>query len=150
MTDSTEQLIDLLGAKLESYRLDEIEYEDEAQHLVLKRHLVSEGGPKSAAVPAAPVTSTATAPGATPPTLSDPDLIQVRAPLLGIAYRSKDPDSPAFAQVGDQVKAGDTLCLVEAMKVFNEICAPADGTVQSIDFQNGQMVEYDQVLITLK
>ena len=74
----------------------------------------------------------------------------VEAPLVGIFYRAPAPEEPPFIEVGQQVKKGDTLFIIEAMKTMNEITAPCDGTVSRILAQNGDMVEYKQVLVVIE
>ncbi len=72
----------------------------------------------------------------------------VKSPMVGVAYLSADPDSPAYVKVGQHVKAGDTLLLIEAMKTFNEIKAPKSGVVKNIVALNSQPVEFgDHLLI---
>ena len=73
----------------------------------------------------------------------------VISPMFGIFHRAPSPDSPPYVQVGSQVRAGDTLCLLEAMKSFNAIAADKDGTVTAIPVENGQEVEPGQVLIQI-
>ena len=74
----------------------------------------------------------------------------VESPLVGVAYLSPSPEKPAFVSVGDTVKKGQTLLIVEAMKVMNEIKAPCDGTVTSILVENEALVEYDQALMVIE
>ena len=72
----------------------------------------------------------------------------VKSPMVGVAYLSADPDSPAYVKVGQHVKAGDTLLLIEAMKTFNEIKAPKSGVIKKIVTLNSQPVEFgDDLLI---
>ena len=73
----------------------------------------------------------------------------VEAPLVGIFYSAPSPEEPPFIEVGQTVKKGDTLFIIEAMKTMNEITAPCDGTVSRILAQNGDMVEYKQVLVVI-
>jgi len=73
----------------------------------------------------------------------------VTAPMVGTFYSSSSPGSPAFVQVGDRVSAGDTLCIVEAMKMMNQIDAEVSGTIKSIRVQNGDPVEYGQILFMI-
>ncbi len=73
----------------------------------------------------------------------------VKAPLVGTFYSAANPQSAPFVQVGDKVTVGTVLCLVEAMKVMNEIKAPTDGIVLEILGKNGEMVAYDQPLVRL-
>ena len=73
----------------------------------------------------------------------------VKSPMVGTAYESPEPGAAAFIAVGDKVKAGQTLVIIEAMKVMNPITAPKDGTVSAILFTNSQPVEFDQVLVVI-
>ena len=82
-------------------------------------------------------------------TRSQPDTHAVTSPMFGIFHRSPSPDAPPYVQIGGQVRAGDTLCLVEAMKSFNAIAADKEGTVSAILAENGQEVEPGQVLIQI-
>lgn len=75
--------------------------------------------------------------------------VAIRAPMLGIFYRSRSPGEPPFIEVGQSVRADDTVCLVEVMKLFNSISAGVDGVVSHILAENGSMVEYNQVLIVI-
>lgn len=77
------------------------------------------------------------------------DLIlhEVKAPLVGTYYSSPKPSSPAFINVGDKVKKGDTICIIEAMKIFNEIESDISGTIVEICVENGNPVEFDQSII---
>ena len=74
----------------------------------------------------------------------------VSAPLVGIAYRAKEPGQPAFAEVGDTVKIGETLCLIEAMKMFSEVTAPMDGIIKAIHFEDATLVEHGAPLFSLE
>ncbi len=73
-----------------------------------------------------------------------------KSPMVGTFYRSSSPGAKAFAEVGDQVKAGQPVCIIEAMKIMNEIEADQDGTVTKILVENGQPVEYGQPLFVLE
>lgn len=99
----------------------------------------------AAAAPVAAVASAASA--AAPETFSG---TPVEAPLVGVFYSAPSPEEPPFIEVGQQVKKGDTLFIIEAMKTMNEITAPCDGTVSRILAQNGDMVEYKQVLVVIE
>ncbi len=90
-----------------------------------------------------------TAAVATPPTPAKPDGHVMTAPMVGTFYHSPTPDSPAFVKVGDKVKVGDPLCIIEAMKIMNPIEADRAGTVLSILVENGQPVEFEQPLFIL-
>lgn len=78
------------------------------------------------------------------------DYIEIKAPLVGTFYASPSPDSPAFVSVGSKVNKGDTLFIVEAMKVMNEITAQTSGTIMSINVSDSTMVEFGQVIMEIK
>ena len=96
--------------------------------------------PPAAGAPAAPAESEAAA---------APEGHVIRSPMVGTFYRSSAPGAKAFVDVGQAVKAGDTLCIIEAMKLLNEIEADQDGTVKAILVENGQPVEYGEPLFIL-
>lgn len=104
--------------------------------------------PTLVAVPAA-------APAATVPAVAEPQAAEasghtVKSPMVGTFYRSSSPGAPAFVEVGSVVKEGDTLCIIEAMKILNEIESDKAGTVVQILGQNGQAVEYGQPLFVIE
>lgn len=74
----------------------------------------------------------------------------ITSPMLGTFYRKSAPDSPNFVEIGDAVKAGDTLCIVEAMKIMHEVKADKAGVVREILVEEGQMVEYDSPLFVIE
>jgi acetyl-CoA carboxylase biotin carboxyl carrier protein len=124
--------------------LTEIEVEDGDRKIKVSR----------AAPVAAPVQTAAAVPVAAPaPAAAEPaapDISSaVRSPMVGTAYLHPEPGAEAFIKVGDKVKAGDTLMIIEAMKVMNPITAPAAGTVKQILIENAQPVEYDQPLVVV-
>ena len=88
-------------------------------------------------------------PAATTPTDSTPSGHQLKSPMVGTLYRSPSPDSAAFVEVGSEVKVGDTLCIVEAMKMMNQIEADAAGKVLAILVEDGDPVEFDQPLVVI-
>ena len=104
---------------------------------------VAVGAPAAAAAPPAQ-------PAAASPVEESFSGTPVEAPLVGIFYSAPAPEEPPFIEVGQQVKKGDTLFIIEAMKTMNEITAPCDGTVSRILAQNGDMVEYKQVLVVIE
>lgn len=73
----------------------------------------------------------------------------VRSPLVGTFYSAPSPQDAPFVSVGQKVQAGDTVCIIEAMKIMNEITAPTSGTIETIDVKNGDVVSFDQVLFTI-
>jgi acetyl-CoA carboxylase biotin carboxyl carrier protein len=98
------------------------------------------------APPAAPAPSATAAPEVNTGAPAASNLIEVKSPMIGTFYRSPNPESPSFIEVGDKIKPGDTVCIVEAMKLFNEIEAEVSGTVVEILVDNASPVEYDQPL----
>ena len=98
--------------------------------------------------------SPAAAPAAAPPVEAvvpaAPEGHAVKSPMVGTFYRSASPGAKAFVEIGDVVAQGDTLCIVEAMKLMNEIEADASGTIKSILAENGQAVEYGQPLFIIE
>lgn len=104
-----------------------------------------------AARPAAPLPQAATA--ETAPALVPPAAratVEITAPMVGVAYAAPSPDAQPYIQLGQRVEKGQTLCLMEAMKMMNEIPAPCAGTVAAIRFQNGQLAEFGAVLVELE
>lgn len=78
------------------------------------------------------------------------DVVTIQSPLVGVAYLKPSPDKEPFKQVGDKVKKGEVVCIIEAMKVMNEITSDIDGEIVEINVSNEEMVEYNQVLFTVK
>ncbi len=100
--------------------------------------------PVAAAAPAA-------APAAEPVAAAEPeeDGFEVTAPMVGTFYASASPGASPYVQVGDRVNEGDTLCIIEAMKMMNQIEAEVSGVIKSIRVQNGEPVEYGQTLVVI-
>ena len=103
--------------------------------------------PVAAPVAAAPVAAAA-APTAAPPEAEE-DGFEVTAPMVGTFYAASSPGAAPFVQVGDRVNEGDTLCVIEAMKMMNQIEADIAGVVKSIRLQNGEPVEFGQTMIVI-
>lgn len=99
--------------------------------------------PAVAAAPAAPVAATA-------PAAAAPAGHVVKSPMVGTFYRASSPGAKAFVEVGSQIKEGETICIIEAMKILNEIEADKSGTVTQILGENGQAVEYGQPLFVIE
>ncbi len=114
----------------------------------------AESTPPSAAgaSPPADTAESRPAPGATAPEAEAPprNLHTLKSPIVGTFYRSPNPDSPAFAEVGDRVRIGQVLCIVEAMKLMNEIESDVDGTIVEVHVENAQAVEYEEPLFAIK
>jgi acetyl-CoA carboxylase biotin carboxyl carrier protein len=145
------KLIDLL----EESNLAELEIKEGEEIVRLSR--IPKGGVAVAAAPAAihmpaPVVAAPVAAAPAPagePASSLPAGHVVKAPMVGTFYASASPGAPAFVKVGQQVKAGETLGIIEAMKMFNQIEADVGGTVQAILIDNGQPVEFDQPMFVI-
>lgn len=106
--------------------------------------------PLPAAAPQAVVADTPAPPHAAPaPVEPEEDGYEVTAPMVGTFYAATSPGAAPFVQVGDRVSEGDTLCIIEAMKMMNQIEADVAGTVKSIRMQNGEPVEFGQTLIVI-
>jgi acetyl-CoA carboxylase biotin carboxyl carrier protein len=98
---------------------------------------------------AAPAAHAAPAPVAAPAAAPEPTGHVVKSPMVGTFYRASSPGAPAFVEVGATVKEGDTLCIIEAMKLLNEIDADVSGTVTQVLVENGQPVEFGQPLFVI-
>jgi len=118
-----------------------------------KVKIVKGGVASTAPAPSAPAPAERAAPAVAAPAGAEPQPALeghvVKAPMVGTFYRSPSPDAKAFVEVGQAVKEGDTICIIEAMKLMNEIEADASGTVKAILVENGQPVEYGQPLFIL-
>ncbi len=147
--DLVRQLADMLDAT----GLTEIEVEDGDRKVRIARtaapaaihHVAAPAMPAPAA--AAPAAAAPAVPAAAP---AADHANAVRSPMVGTAYLASEPGARPFASVGQQVAAGDTLLIVEAMKVMNPIVAPAAGTVKAVLVENGQPVEFDQPLVVVE
>ncbi|WP_340152445.1 acetyl-CoA carboxylase biotin carboxyl carrier protein [uncultured Marivirga sp.] len=135
--------------------LDEVNIETEEFKIKVKKN--TEAKVVQAAAPAPqPTAAPAPAPSAAPvapsssgesaPASDDDKYVTIKSPMIGTFYRTPNPDNPAFVNVGDSVKAGDTVCIVEAMKLFNEIESDVSGKIVKILVDNATPVEYDQPL----
>ena len=145
------QFVRQLAELLDENKLTEIEVQDGERKVRVART----AAPVMAAAPAAalphPAPAAAAAPAAAPPAADPADHPgTVRSPMVGTAYLASAPGSPQFVQPGKQVAAGDTLLIVEAMKVMNPIVAPKAGTVKLILVDNAQPVEFDQPLVVVE
>ena len=137
--------------------LTELDLRDDQQQVTVKR-----GGPEAvpvvqqAAVPvaaapaAAPAAPAAPAEPAAPEAAEDDGLVPIESPMVGTFYAKASPEKPAFVNVGDTVGDGTTVCLIEAMKIFNEIKAGQSGSIAKVLVQNGEAVEFGQPLFLVK
>ena len=156
-----------LMAQFDQSSLREFSYkngQDELQFSKNEARIVSEAPAPVPSAPAAVVASPAVSAPSTPvespvavaeaPALAEstvgPEGDVVESPLVGVAYLAAGPDKPAFVTVGESVKKGQTLVIIEAMKVMNEIPAPKDGVVTEILVSNEEMVEFGKGLVRIK
>lgn len=106
------------------------------------------------AMPAAPAPVAALAPAAAPATAAAPaqasNLIEIKSPMIGTFYRSAGPDKPPFIEVGQSIKPGDKVCIIEAMKLFNEIESEISGTIVKVLVNDSSPIEYDQPLFLVE
>ncbi len=103
------------------------------------------------AVAPAPPTTPAPSPNVeTPPAKSDPELIYAKSPIVGTFYEAASPDTPPFVRIGEHVTPGKVLCIIESMKLMNEIEAEVAGIIESKLVQNGQAVEYGEALFGIR
>ena len=152
-----------LMAQFDQSSLREFSYKNGTDELVFSKNeakLVAETSPApQPVVPATAPTVAPQAPTTTPAaeavsessvteSVAEGDLVE--SPLVGVAYLAAGPDKPAFVSVGDSVKKGQTLVIIEAMKVMNEIPAPKDGVVTEILVSNEEMVEFGKGLVRIK
>ena len=106
-------------------------------------------GPKQAQPAPSEVSDIGTVAGATEPSVNFNHLTEVKSPLVGVFYSAPSPDSEPFVSIGGKVKAGDVLCVIETMKLMNEITAEKDGEIVDICVKNGDITEFGQVLFKM-
>jgi acetyl-CoA carboxylase biotin carboxyl carrier protein len=142
---------------LDESGIAEIEITEGEESLRISRYAQNApaAAPVTIAAPAAPAAATAAAASAAAPApaapAAEPDEegFLVTAPMVGTFYAASSPGAAPYVQVGDRVNEGDTLCIIEAMKMMNQIEADVSGVVKSIRVQNGEPVEYGQTLIVI-
>lgn len=148
-------LIDLVQAS----GIAEIEINEDGDHVKIVNRPVQTAQaaapaiieiPQTAVAPTPAASSTAPAAPSQAPASSSPTGTQVTSPMVGTFYRSPSPGAEPFVDVGTQVKKGDTLCIIEAMKLLNEIEAEVSGTVKEILVENGSPVEFGQPLFIIE
>ena len=146
--DELHKLIELMNDN----ELLELELVEDSKKIRLKKKY--DGGPKVIAAPmaAAPMAQAPLAAAAPQeaPAGAPAGTVEIKSPMVGTFYRSANPESAPYVDEGDEVNADTVVCIVEAMKVFNEIKAEMEGTVVSILIENGQTVEYGQPMFLVK
>ncbi|MCI1142417.1 acetyl-CoA carboxylase biotin carboxyl carrier protein [Sphingomonas melonis] len=146
-------LVRQLAELLDATHLTEIEVEEGDRKIRVARKAAPQAAPVHyapapvAAAPAAPAAAAPAEAGAMAPSVS---ANAVKSPMVGTAYLAAEPGAKPFVSVGQSVSAGDTLLIVEAMKVMNPIVAATAGTVRQILIENGQPVEFDQPLVVVE
>ena len=146
-------LVRQLAELLDSTRLTEIEVQDGDRRIRVARTVTMAAAPAmQMAAPAVAAPAAGAAPVAAQPALAPPAEHPglVKSPMVGTAYMSAEPGAPPFVSPGKQVAAGETLLIVEAMKVMNPIVAPKAGKVTQVLVENGQPVEFDQPLVIVE
>ena len=148
-----QELLDFIAKSgLNKVNIETEEFKISVQRDPNTKQIVSVAAPAAvaavAAAPAAPAPAAATAPTATEAPANN--YKSLKAPMIGTFYRSSGPDSPSFVQVGDMVEKGQVICIIEAMKLFNEIEAEESGRVVKALVENATPVEYDQPLFLIE
>lgn len=139
---------------LEDSGVDEIEIHEGEESIRISRNHIDNrqptyAAPAPVAAPAATETAAAPAEKSAAPAEQAPAEHNLRSPMVGTFYRSPSPEAPAFVEIGQTVQAGDVLCIVEAMKMMNQIVADKSGTIGAILVEDGEPVEYNQPLISI-
>ena len=144
-------LVRELAQLLTDNELTEIEVQDGDRRIKVAREIFGAApvGAAPAALAAPVVAPAAPAAPAAEPAGEEVSGTTIKSPMVGTAYLSAEPSADAFVSVGDAVKAGDTLLIVEAMKVMNPITAPSGGVVKKVLVSDGQPVEFDQPLVVI-
>jgi acetyl-CoA carboxylase biotin carboxyl carrier protein len=139
--------------------LTEVDLRDSEEQVTLRRHTVAHAVVPTPAIVAAPhATAPASSPagghaeagGAPVATAEDDGLLTIESPMVGTFYSAPDPDSPPYVTVGSSVAPDTVVCIMEAMKIFNEIRAECSGTVQKLLVKSGEPVEFGQPLFLVK
>jgi acetyl-CoA carboxylase biotin carboxyl carrier protein len=133
-----------LIALMEKHDLSEIDLKHADQRVRIKR------GGEVVVAPSRPVAAAAAAaPAAQAPPAAETKLVEIKSPMVGTFYRASGPDAAPFIKVGDRIGPDKTVCIIEAMKVFNEIPSGVSGQVVAILVENGHPVEFGQVLVKI-
>ena len=148
-SDAIKELLDLVQA----HDLAEFELEDGGFKLRVKRggpHIVTHVMPATAPVPASPVPAAPPTPVPAAAVEDGAQLAIVKSPIVGTFYRSAEPGAASLVNVGDTVKKGQVLCIIEAMKLMNEIDSEYDGEIASVYVENGQPVQYGERIFAIR
>ena len=148
-TNEIQTLIDFIAQS----GLDEVNIETSELKLKVKRYgnpVVTTVAPVVAAAPAAPVAAAPVAAAPAAPAQEASNLVTIKSPMIGTFYRASNPEAPAFVNVGDDIKPGKVVCVIEAMKLFNEIESEISGKIVKILVDNASPVEFDQPLFLVE
>lgn len=152
---------------IEKSKISEFEYEDEVSKISIRtndyqaqREVVVQPSimpsmpmptvPQQAAAPVAAPAATTNNDSAPAQEEDTSNYLEIKAPMVGTFYRSASPEKPAFVKVGDTISVGDTVCLVEAMKLFNEVTSEVEGRIVKVMVEDASPIEYDQVLFLVE
>jgi acetyl-CoA carboxylase biotin carboxyl carrier protein len=136
---------------MDLHGLAELELEDDGRKVRLKKGYAGAPAPVLAPVAAAPVPALPGAPSPAPAAAPEaPRGTEIRSPMVGTFYRAASPEAAPFVEVGDPIRKGMVVCIIEAMKVMNEIKAETDGELLAVLAQNGEAVEFDQPLFLVR
>ena len=130
--------------------LTELDLEDQGEKVKLKRGTAQPSMPYGAVPPIAVPSVNTTASSEADESSQEQGLAAITSPMVGTFYASPTPDAPPFVAIGDHVNADQVVCIIEAMKVFNEIKAETNGTIARLEVENGQSVEFGQELFMVK
>jgi acetyl-CoA carboxylase biotin carboxyl carrier protein len=157
--DEIKEILELMR----EHELAEFELQRDGETLRLRKHSPAQWGGAMPAVSAAPMTPPAAAAAAPPappepagesavlePAGEDVDLAIVKSPIVGTFYRASEPGAPPFVDTGQAVRKGQVLCIIEAMKLMNEINAECDGEIVKVYVENGQAVQYGERLFAIR
>jgi acetyl-CoA carboxylase biotin carboxyl carrier protein len=144
-----EKLVRQLADILAETGLTEIEVQEGERRVRVSRGIQAGAAAPVVAAAAAPAPAPAAAPAPTAETPAADTANALKSPMVGTVYLAPEPGAADFVKVGDAVKAGDTVLIVEAMKVMNPITAPTAGTVKQILVESGQPIEFDQPLMVI-
>ena len=150
------QLRELMRS-LKQFDVTELEIEKDGERVYLRRGAESAitpgvvvAAPTSASVPPPPVAHVASFAPSAAAASDDPNVVSITSPFVGTFYRSPSPDAAPFVDVGSEIRAGQVLCIVEAMKLMNEIESEIAGTIVEVLAQNGKPVEYGDALFKVR
>ena len=154
--EQLKQILDLVRA----HELSEFEVEQDGLKLKIRRNAagvpvvtlpgLAASAPVAAAAPAASAAPAAVPPASAEASEEDLELAVVKSPIVGTFYRSSEPAAPPFVDIGGQVKKGQVLCIIEAMKLMNEIDSEYDGEIVNVYVESGQPVQYGERLFAIR